>query len=254
VPTRIEALYEGHAAEAVTEPVPPRTTPPPPARVVWRTIPRGTSLMGCVPRDKSCEAAETPRVQTTITEPFQMMDREVSAGDFRAFAAESGRKMPVQPTWYANDTHPVVNVTWDEAQAFCAWVGGRLPSEPEWEHAARGGLDGELFPWGSEFTGQAVARHNLPGEEYLYTAPVGSLPPNPFGLHDMAGNVWELTSSEHRPTHATELVGAYDTRTIKGGAWDSSIRRLRVSQRAAVSRTGRHNLYVGFRCVRSIPK
>jgi formylglycine-generating enzyme required for sulfatase activity len=254
VPTRIQAVFEGQATEPMAAPVRAPVAPPPPARVVWRTIPAGSSWMGCVPRDTRCDTAETPRVRTVIAEPFQMMDREVSAADFRAYAAQTGRHMPLQPTWYADDTHPVVNVTWDEAQAFCSWVGGRLPTEPEWEHAARGGLDGELFPWGSEFTGQAVARHNLPGETYVYTAPVGSFPPNAFGLHDMAGNVWELTSSEHHPTHATEPTGGYDLRTIKGGAWDSSIRRLRVSEREAVSRMGRQNLYVGFRCVRSRPK
>ena len=78
-----------------------------------------------------------------------MMAREVTAGDFRAFAAATTQRAPRQPEWYADDTHPVVNVTWDEAQAYCTWAGGRLPTEPEWEHAARGGLDGQLFPWGN---------------------------------------------------------------------------------------------------------
>ena len=180
-----------------------------------------------------------------------MMDREVSAGDFRAFAVATSRQMPRQPEWYANDTHPVVNVTWDEAQAYCEWAGGRLPTEAEWEHAARGGLDGKLFPWGDEFTGQGNARHNLPAEKWNATAPVGSFPPNAFGLHDMAGNVWEWTASEFRPTHQSEPAkDGYDLRTVKGGSWDNFISRLRLSERAALSRRGRHNLYVGFRCVR----
>jgi formylglycine-generating enzyme required for sulfatase activity len=160
--------------------------------------------------------------------------------------------MPRQPEWYSDATHPVVNVTWDEAQAFCAWAGGRLPTEEEWEYAARGGLDGRLFPWGDEFTGQANAQHNLPAESWQFTAPAGSFPPNAYGLHDMAGNVWEWTSNPYTPTHeAAPQADGYDQRTIKGGSWNSLVRHIRVSERGALSREGRHNLYVGFRCVRS---
>jgi len=252
VPTRIEAVFEssllrsdGSGADPVPDPAPHRT-----ARVVWRRIPAGLSWMGCVPGDIRCDSAEQPRVETRIATAFDMMDREVSAGDFRAFAQATAGQMPRQPEWYADDTHPVVNVTWDEAQAFCAWTGGRLPTEAEWEHAARGGLDGRLFPWGDLFTGQAVARHNLPEETYDFTAPVALFPPNAYGLHDMAGNVWEWTSDVHHPTHASDPQGDYDLRTIKGGSWDNNPRRLRVSERAALSRIGRHNLYVGFRCLR----
>jgi formylglycine-generating enzyme required for sulfatase activity len=175
----------------------------------------------------------------------------VSADDFRAFVAASSGKMPRQPEWYADGTHPVVNVTWDEATSYCEWAGGRLPTEAEWEHAARGGLDVNLFPWGDEFTGQANARHNLRTERFDFTAPVASFPPNAFGLHDMAGNVWEWTASVFRQTHDSPPVDEhYDRRTIKGGGWDNLVSRLRVSERAALSRRGRHNLYVGFRCVR----
>jgi formylglycine-generating enzyme required for sulfatase activity len=180
-----------------------------------------------------------------------MLANEVSVRDFRAFSAASSHRLPRQPEWYSDLNHPVVNVTWDEALAYCEWVGGRLPTEVEWEYAARGGLDGKLFPWGDEFTGQGNARHELRSESWRFTAPVGSFPANAFGLHDMAGNVWEWTASPFRPSHASPPVDdTYDVRTIKGGGWDNLISRLRLSERAALSRRGRHNLYVGFRCVR----
>ena len=251
-PTHIEAIFDTVAAQETAQPEPAEAPLSHTARVVWKTIPAGTSWMGCVPADERCSAEEQPRVPTRIAEPFEMLDREVSAGDFRGFAERTGHAMPRQPEWYADDRHPVVNVTWDEAQTYCRWAGGRLPTEAEWEYAARGGLDGKLFPWGDDFTGQAVARHNLPAERFDFTAPVASFPPNGYGLYDMAGNVWEWTSSEHRLTHATDPSPGYDRRTIKGGGWDNTPRRLRVSERAALSRQGRHNLYVGFRCVRSI--
>lgn len=259
--TQIEAVFNNTIntrGGAAAEMSPGAISTPPfdsaqgrPARAVWRTIPRGESWMGCVPGDDRCDEAEHPRVRNTFAQPFEMLDREVSADDFRAFASASSRHMPRQPEWYADGTHPVVNVTWDEATAYCEWAGGRLPTEAEWEHAARGGLDGQLFPWGDEFTGQANGRHNLKTERFDFTAPVATFPPNAFGLHDMAGNVWEWTSSEFTRTHASSPAGAdYELRPIKGGGWDNLIPRLRVSERAALSRSGRHNLYVGFRCVR----
>ena len=230
-PMQIEAVFDTSAPAplSTTAETPALPVSVPPARFVWRNIPTGPSWMGCVPADTRCDSAEQPRVPTQISEPFQMMDREVTAGDFRSFAPATSRQMPRQPEWYADDAHPAVNVTWDEAQAYCAWASGRLPTEAEWEHAARGGLDGRLFPWGDEFTSQAVARRNLPDEKYVFTAPVGLFPPNGYGLHDMAGNVWEWTSSERRPTHATPPAGDYDLRTIKGCGWDNTIRRLRVA-------------------------
>jgi formylglycine-generating enzyme required for sulfatase activity len=251
--TRIEAVFDvaGRTSTATAPKAPPAEAAPAAARSVWRTIPAGESWMGCVPGDDRCDEAENPRVRSTFTRPFEMLDREVSASDFQAFAAVSSTKMPRQPEWYADAKHPVVNVTWSEAAAYCEWAGGRLPTEAEWEHAARGGLDGKLFPWGDEFTGQANGRHNLNAEQFDFTSPAGSFPPNDFGLYDMAGNVWEWTATRFARTHASQpAADGYDLRIIKGGGWDNLISRLRVSERAALSRQGRHNLYVGFRCVR----
>ena len=253
-PTHVEALFDRTSPASTALPDDSATGKTVAAHtpdIAWRRIPAGSFWMGCVPNDRRCEADELPRRQIQIARPFDMMDREVAAGDFQAFVAASGGRMPRQPEWYADETHPVVNVTWDEAQAFCEWVGGRLPDEAQWEYAARGGLEDRQFPWGNGFSGEANAFSTQGHDRWENTAPIGSLPPNGFGLHDMAGNVWEWTASQFQvagdPTATKE---GYDVRTIKGGSWDSLPPRLRSSERTGLSRHGRHNLYVGFRCVR----
>lgn len=100
--------------------------------------------------------------------------------------------------------HPVVHVAYEDAEAYAAWAGMSLPTEAEWEFAARGGLDGAEFAWGDEFipNGKPMANtwqgefpwQNLIEDGYAWTAPVGSFPPNGYGLHEMTGNVWEWTS------------------------------------------------------------
>ncbi len=107
--------------------------------------------------------------------------------------------------------HPVVHICWDDAVAYARWAGKRLPTEAEWEYAARGGLDRKPYTWGNELRpgGKCMANYwqgEFPGENteadgYRGTAPVGSYPPNGYGLHDMAGNVWEWCSDWYRPDY-----------------------------------------------------
>ena len=112
--------------------------------------------------------------------------------------------------------HPVIHVAYEDAEAYARWAGKELPTETEWEYAARGGLDGATFTWGDEHcpAGKAMANfwqgefpwQNLLQDGYEGTSPVGSFPANGYGLYDMAGNVWEWTRDWYVHRHADEVV------------------------------------------------
>ena len=114
-----------------------------------------------------------------------------------------------QSGWEDRTDHPVVHISWNDAQAFCEWGGTRLPTEAEWEYSARGGREGACFPWGRELEPEGEHRMNVfqgtfPGENscadgFAGTAPVGSFPPNGFGLREVTGNVWEWTADWFDP-------------------------------------------------------
>lgn len=129
--------------------------------------------------------------------------------------------------------HPVVQVSVADAEAYARWCGKRLPSEAEWERAARGGLSGALYPWGNELNpgGEHLANtwqgrfpnHSEPLDGFATTASVGSFPPNRYGLYDMAGNVWEWTaqpfSSYPSETRLSAAEQSSTARVIRGGSW-----------------------------------
>ena len=115
------------------------------------------------------------------------------------------------------DDHPVVHVGFDDATAFARWAGKELPTEAEWEFAARGGLDGAEYAWGDELEpdGKPMANYwqgefpieNLRRDGYEATSPVGSFPANGWGLYDMIGNVWEWTTDWYAPGHEPRVEG-----------------------------------------------
>lgn len=171
-------------------------------------------------------------------------------------------------------THPVTHISWNDAQTYAKWAGKRLPTEAEWEYAARGGLTGKRYPWGDELTPNGEHRcniwqgkfpeHNTADDGYFRTAPVNEYDPNGYGLHNAAGNVWEWCADWFSPTYHT--TNAYDPsnpkgpetgqqRVMRGGSHlchRSWCNRYRVAARSK-NTPNSSTTNIGFRCVVDAP-
>ena len=181
-----------------------------------------------------------------------------------ACSAPSASSSDTRSSYYGIATYnnyPVIYVSWSQASEYCAWRGGSLPTEAQWEYAARGGLAGMDYPWGNESPVCTTGVSN--GANYSDcsgsdTVSVGSYAPNGYGLYDMAGNVWEWVNDWYSGGYYSVSPGSNppgpDTGTVKvlrGGAWYDYDGKLRVAYRYDDYLPTVQSYFIGFRCVAS---
>lgn len=218
-------------------------------------IPAGTFIMGSDegdPEDAPAHEVDLPA--------FEIDKFEVTNADFAVFADETGyvtfaEKQGVsswRDEWgIGEDNHPVVAVTWDDAQAYCEWLGKRLPSEAEWEKAARG-EDGRIFPWGDAWDPNKA---NVKERGLRGTSAVGSFSDgvSPYGAEDVIGNVWEWTADWYQPYPGNTTEDAYygeQFRVTRGGGWFDEEAQATTFNRNAADPNKTANDDLGFRCTR----
>ena len=230
----------------------------------FHLIPAGAYLLGSPENEVGRYADEAASHRVELS-PFYIGVTEVTNAQYARFLKATGQQAPLY--WEDRNLNapkqPVVGVTWDEAVAFCQWLTKatgathRLPTEEQWEAAARGGLTGQPYPWGGEAPDaggvyRANYRTNIPGASgFAFTAPVGSFPANGFGLLDMAGNVSEWCQDRYVPLNATGPFKPGVLRLLKGGSWISGARDLRAAARQSAP-PGYADGYICFRVVRPI--
>lgn len=251
-----------------------RVNPKDGQKYVW--IPPGTFLMGCSPEDEQCEPQEKPPHQVMISRGFWMGETEVTVGAYKRFAQSIDLKMPQDPLGpegkgfeaKLNDRWPIVGVAPIEAQGYCKlWAGGRLPTEAEWEYAARGMDKKARYGTLAEI---AWYRDNSSVQKLHVVA---QQQPNRFGLYDMLGSAAEWVTDWYAATYyqrssSTDPQGPLESEadrlstpgvngrdgemiTLRGGGWIDDARKVRVSARFGVPQAFSTSA-AGFRCIREL--
>jgi formylglycine-generating enzyme required for sulfatase activity len=212
----------------------------------------GSFTMG----SNSGESDEKPTHTVTVSS-FSMGKYEITVAEYKAFCTAAGRTMPDAPSWGWNDKHPIVNVNFNDANAYCNWLSEttgqnyRLPTEAEWEYAARGGQksNGYTYSGGNDLEEVGWSSDNAGGQ----TQAVGRKSPNELGLYDMSGNVWEWckdwygTYAADAQTNPRGPSSGID-RVLRGGSWYYAAAYCRVAFRTYYSPEYRNYRY-GFRVV-----
>jgi len=218
-------------------------------------VPAGEFTMGSNDYDD-----EKP-IHTVYLDAYYIDKYEVTVAQFRKFCIVTGRTMPIQPSWNQGDNYPVVCVTWEDASAYASWSGKRLPSEAEWEKAARG-TDKRKYPWGNAWdASKCNSADPLTAESddgFTNTAPVGSFlqGASPYGVMDMTGNVWEWCADwygnnyySQSPNNNPNGPSSGSDRVLRGGGWYNFQYHCRSSYRTNGTPQDRI-YYYGFRCAR----
>jgi formylglycine-generating enzyme required for sulfatase activity len=260
-------------------------------------IPPGRFLMGSPETEErwmSYDGREEPQHEVLINYAFELGKYEVTVDEFSAFVADAkhdtGNSAQIwdgktyntlpgkgwrDPGFSQTGKHPVCCVNWNDAQAYVAWLnikhglsggsdGYRLPSEAEWEYACRAGtttpfsVGPNLATTQANYIGDYMCGASKNGEVRGKTTPVGSFPPNPFGLHDMHGNIWEWCEDAWNPNYdgapadgSAWLWGYLELRVLRGGSWDDGSQVLRSAARSWYPSTSRIS-YIGFRLARTV--
>jgi formylglycine-generating enzyme required for sulfatase activity len=231
-------------------------------RITWQKdgsemvlIPAGLFEMG--DHFGEWEANERPVHKVTL-DGFYMDTDEVTVGQFKVFLADSGYNWGGSwnnvGKYSPGDEYPMVSVDWNDATAYAKWAGKRLPTEAEWEYAARGGLIGKRYPWGNEID-KTKAHYDSWNGGNGTTKAVGSFEANGYGLNDMAGNVWEWCADwydkdyyQNSPAKNPLGPGTGKYRVLRGGDWFNNTSNLRVALRNGNGPNYGYGTY-GFRCV-----
>lgn len=233
-----------------------------PAGMVF--VPGGEFQRGRTYEDPETKVAWYPNplrddlpVRTIAVSPFYLDEHEVTVGEYAAFVRATRRTPP--PVWpkgnppAGRERHPVADVSWDDAVAYCAWKGSRLPTEAEWERSCRGPAEGRKYPWGDQPPTREKARFDtLDGP-----ARVCEVPKSPFGHCDLIGNVWEWTADFYAkdyyaaaPDRDPRGPGEGMYRVLRGGSWFDKADFMTCSHRSW-ARPAERSPNIGFRCARS---
>jgi formylglycine-generating enzyme required for sulfatase activity len=254
----------------LTRPLPP-PPPKPGARHInqidllnYAWVPPGIFQMGCVPQDNHCAEAEKPRHQVKVKNGFWITSTEITVEAFDRFADATQHRRPASTRTNKGglmSNLPETEVTWQDAQDYCGWAssGGRLPSEAEWEYAARGAKDGTIYPWGDVFNAEETNSFEKSRRKGKYneTTPVERYHPNSLNLFDVIGNVREWTLDVYDAQayagpgpFVDPVVGrqAKGDRVLRGGSFYENARDLRISARDHRP-AGKGDNQTGFRCV-----
>jgi formylglycine-generating enzyme len=257
----------------------------------------GSFDMGCAAGDSACDEDEKPRHRVELPARLWVGRTEVTVAAFGRFVADARHRTTAESDGWSYvlegritqkpgvkwDTgsadEPVSHVSWYDAVAYCAWSGGRLPTEAEWEYAARGGITGARHVWGDAPTPQIdgakqanvwdeAAKKVFPATKnifagyddgFVYRAPAATFVPNRFGLHDLAGNVMEWCADWYNklyyassPAAAPKGPPMGGERVLRGGSWNDGPTYLRLSDRFG-NAPALHGDNIGFRCARDVP-